>query len=223
MVFLKWTFIYRNGVSLFLTITLCWKQELSTFTSHCFKVFRDTIFCTQLPVNGTSRLWMLRQSSHDNRFCRMMEFCCESFRVKESNCQSVKSDISFFSFFDSGLSDVLQNNIKKSQYDRPTPIQKWAIPVIMDGRDVMACAVTGSGKTVSTLHLYIYQNFHLALHVELKALTQNFSIAVKFDLHRFLIVAAVFCSQPNFCEQGRIFLQFSPDLHIQLCLRCTRK
>lgn len=74
--------------------------------------------------------------------------------VEESNHLSVKANnICFFSFFDFGLSDVLQNNIKKSKYDKPTPIQKWAIPVISNGRDVMACAVTGSGKTVSTLHL----------------------------------------------------------------------
>jgi len=56
-----------------------------------------------------------------------------------------------FSFLAAGISDVLKENITKSKYDKPTPIQKWAIPIILAGRDLMGCAQTGSGKTVKSL------------------------------------------------------------------------
>lgn len=40
-------------------------------------------------------------------------------------------------FNDSGLREFLLNNIKKSGYSKPTPIQKHAIPIIMAKRDLM--------------------------------------------------------------------------------------
>ena len=53
------------------------------------------------------------------------------------------------SFMDADIRETLKENVKKTHYDKPTPIQKWAIPVILSGRDLMGCAQTGSGKTVS--------------------------------------------------------------------------
>ena len=54
-------------------------------------------------------------------------------------------------FAAAGLRPLLMENVEKSGYKIPTPVQKNAIPIIMAGRDLMACAQTGSGKTAAFL------------------------------------------------------------------------
>jgi ATP-dependent RNA helicase RhlE len=46
-----------------------------------------------------------------------------------------------------GLSDTLLQAVQQTGYTTPTPIQEKAIPEILKGRDVMAAAQTGTGKT----------------------------------------------------------------------------
>ncbi len=50
-------------------------------------------------------------------------------------------------FTDLGLSAEILRAIAAQGYDTPTPIQQQAIPVVLAGRDLMACAQTGTGKT----------------------------------------------------------------------------
>ncbi|KAL5967355.1 ATP-dependent RNA helicase DDX54 [Taenia solium] len=50
-----------------------------------------------------------------------------------------------------GLSQAVFNGIARKGYKAPTPIQRKAIPVILSGRDVVAMARTGSGKTAAFL------------------------------------------------------------------------
>jgi ATP-dependent RNA helicase RhlE len=51
------------------------------------------------------------------------------------------------SFNNLGLSAELLRAINEQGYDQPTPIQAQAIPAILEGRDVMGAAQTGTGKT----------------------------------------------------------------------------
>ncbi|XP_035509717.1 probable ATP-dependent RNA helicase DDX59 [Morone saxatilis] len=50
-----------------------------------------------------------------------------------------------------GFPATLSGNLKKAGYEAPTPIQMQMVPVGLTGRDVIASADTGSGKTVAFL------------------------------------------------------------------------
>lgn len=45
----------------------------------------------------------------------------------------------------------LKENVDRCGYCKPTPVQKYAVPAALVGRDIMVCAQTGSGKTLAFL------------------------------------------------------------------------
>jgi ATP-dependent RNA helicase RhlE len=51
------------------------------------------------------------------------------------------------SFASLGLIDPLLRNLQALEYQTPTPVQTKAIPAVLSGKDVMAAAQTGTGKT----------------------------------------------------------------------------
>ena len=53
------------------------------------------------------------------------------------------------SFADLGLSDHILKAVVAKGYDTPSPIQLEAIPAVLQGRDIMAAAQTGTGKTAA--------------------------------------------------------------------------
>src|SRR5436309_3155365 len=55
----------------------------------------------------------------------------------------------FFSFTDSRLTPAMRDAIAHAGYSTPTPIQAQAIEPMLDGRDVIGCAQTGTGKTAA--------------------------------------------------------------------------
>jgi ATP-dependent RNA helicase RhlE len=68
------------------------------------------------------------------------------------------------SFNSLGLSDALLKAISKKGYSTPSPIQQKAIPPILEGKDVLASAQTGTGKTAG-FTLPILQLLSLGKHL----------------------------------------------------------
>ena len=64
-------------------------------------------------------------------------------------------------FRDLGLQPFLTERCESLGYIEPTPIQKQAIPIVLDGKDLIATAETGTGKTAAFL-LPILQNLGIS-------------------------------------------------------------
>lgn len=48
-----------------------------------------------------------------------------------------------------GLSSQLQEGLEMMGFEKATPVQEQAIPIILEGKDLIACAQTGTGKTAA--------------------------------------------------------------------------
>ena len=84
------------------------------------------------------------------------------------------------------LIDPILKALKTEGYETPTPIQEQAIPVVLQGRDLLGCAQTGTGKTAA-FSIPILQRMHEA-HAErgphrIKALilTPTRELAIQID------------------------------------------
>src|SRR5216117_616426 len=60
-------------------------------------------------------------------------------------------------FTNLGLHSSLVQATREMRYEQPTPIQSEAIPVILAGRDLLATAPTGTGKTAAFLLPILHQ------------------------------------------------------------------
>lgn len=106
----------------------------------------------------------------------------------------VENDISSFDIY--GLHEALKQNITNLGYTHPTPVQEQAIGPILEGRDVIGLASTGTGKTAAFLipliqKMYLNRNERalvivptreLALQIqeEFKGLSRNMNLYSAF-------------------------------------------
>lgn len=54
-------------------------------------------------------------------------------------------------FRDFGFGQSLAEGLDSMGFEKPTPVQQQAIPIVLEGKDVIACAQTGTGKTAAYL------------------------------------------------------------------------
>ena len=71
--------------------------------------------------------------------------------VEETNENLPAEEEATVRFADLGLSDAVMQAVVDMGYETPTPVQAASIPEVLAGRDILAAAQTGTGKTAAVL------------------------------------------------------------------------
>ncbi len=86
-------------------------------------------------------------------------------------------------FYDFGFADAVLDGIEAMGYSSATPIQELTIPIIMQGRDLIGCAQTGTGKTAA----YLLPTMHRILqnadrtHINTLIISPTRELALQID------------------------------------------
>ena len=86
-------------------------------------------------------------------------------------------------FEDFKLNPRLIEGLDSMGFQTPTPIQEQAIPTILEGQDLIACAQTGTGKTAAFLLPVIHKSMDLPSENEINTLiiTPTRELAIQID------------------------------------------
>ncbi len=106
-------------------------------------------------------------------------------------------------FADLGLAESVLRAVRDAGYERPTPIQAAAIPVVLRGRDVMGLAQTGTGKTAAFSLPLVHRILDGPRRTRVLVLTPTRELCVQveesfrqYSRHAALDVAAVYGGVP---------------------------
>ncbi len=88
------------------------------------------------------------------------------------------------SFKNLQLIEPIQRALDAEGYTNPTPIQQQAIPLVLEGRDVLGCAQTGTGKTAAfsiPILQQLYQQKEHRKGIQVLILTPTRELAIQID------------------------------------------
>ena len=92
-------------------------------------------------------------------------------------------------FTELGLDDQILEAIGYMGFEEATPIQEKAIPVIIEGRDLIACAQTGTGKTAAfilpTLHRIFRSNDGIGTKALVVCPTRELAVQIEKQIQGF--------------------------------------
>ncbi len=87
-------------------------------------------------------------------------------------------------FENMNLDPRVLKSLQKLNFTKPTPVQEKAIPLVLEGRDVISLAETGSGKTVAYLAPMLHQVLLKAdNHVLILAPTRELAVQIGTVIH----------------------------------------
>lgn len=117
------------------------------------------------------------------------------------------------------LDDVLLSAIKKQSYNKPTPIQEAAIPLMLDRKDVLAGAATGTGKTAAfvlpALQYLLDEPKHSSRHPRILILSPTRELA--FQIHKVVKNLGFYCNFPSVIITGGFKLNVQIDVLTRAC------
>ncbi len=130
----------------------------------------------------------------------------------------VKAYVATNSFSSLPIDDTLKRNIAAKGYGTPTPIQDQAIPHILDGKDVIGIANTGTGKTAAFLIPLLNEVIkNRQKKVLIIAPTRELAFQIKNEFIEFAQGTGIYCALliggTNFYRQ-RNDLQRNPNFVI---------
>lgn len=103
-------------------------------------------------------------------------------------------------FNEFNFSKILIKSIENNNYEKPTSIQKKAIPLILDSKDIIAKAQTGSGKTAAfvlpILHYFLKNSFSGKPKVRVLVLTPTRELALQVS-STFSLLSSTFSKKLN--------------------------
>ncbi|WP_019557943.1 DEAD/DEAH box helicase [Thiomicrorhabdus arctica] len=117
------------------------------------------------------------------------------------------------------LDEVLLSAIRKQSYNKPTPIQVAAIPLMLDRKDVLAGAATGTGKTAAfvlpALQYLLDEPKHSSRHPRILILSPTRELA--FQIHKVVKNLGSYGNFPSVIITGGFKLNVQIDVLTRAC------
>jgi len=120
----------------------------------------------------------------------------------KTNLNMEEEDDEVVQFHEMGIDDRILEAISKLGWAQPTPIQEKAIPLALQGKDVLARARTGSGKTAAYAISLIHKLLHLkqtAAVQAIRAIVLTPSKELCSQAHKNILELTVGCSRDIKC------------------------
>ncbi len=77
----------------------------------------------------------------------LLDFSTEELATDVAESSETKTPVN--AFLGLGIDDRIVDNLTRNDITTPTPIQVQGIPLLLQGKDLIACAPTGTGKTAA--------------------------------------------------------------------------
>lgn len=119
-----------------------------------------------------------------------------SLLVRKADAQQIVEQPEFVpnhQFSDFAISDILKKNVAEKGYTHPTPIQDQVIPLLLEGKDVVGIANTGTGKTAAFLLPLLHKIIqHPQERVLIVAPTRELAVQIQDEAKTFAKGTGIF-------------------------------